>query len=279
MSFSKINKNKPLFSSLFLLFSTIAMVVFLNLFFTTSAQAVSDTICPLKTNQDFKLGDIHEDIRSFQKYLNNNGFILASSGPGSPGRETNYFGPVTKAALIKFQNNNNIAVSGILDLTTRNYLNCNNTKAPFVFKTDFKLGDVHEDIRVFQKYLNNNGFVLAQSGPGSVGSETNYFGSVTKAALTKFQQAKGLSITGNLDLQTRNYLNGTTTKVTTFVFNRDFKPGDIHEDIRQLQKYFNNNGFVLASSGPGSPGRETNYFGTITKTTLIKFQNRPIFCY
>jgi hypothetical protein len=48
-------------------------------------------------------GMANDDIKTLQQYLNNNGFILASSGPGSPGQETTYFGPLTKASLIKFQ--------------------------------------------------------------------------------------------------------------------------------------------------------------------------------
>ncbi len=208
MSFSKTNKNNPLFSSLFLLFPTIAMVVFLNLFLITPAHAVTDTICPLKTNQDFETGDIHEDIRSLQKYLNNNGYILASSGPGSPGNETNYFGSVTKAALIKFQQAKGLATTGNLDLQTRNFLNGITTKViPFIFQRDFKPGAIHEDIRQLQKYLNNNGYILASSGPGSPGRETNYFGTITKLTLIKFQQVNGLIATGNLDLATRNKIN------------------------------------------------------------------------
>lgn len=44
------------------------------------------------------------DVLMLQRYLNANGFALATSGPGSAGQETSYFGPKTKAALIAFQN-------------------------------------------------------------------------------------------------------------------------------------------------------------------------------
>jgi hypothetical protein len=48
------------------------------------------------------------DVLALQKYLNAQGFTLASSGPGSPGNETTTFGPRTYTALIKFQKARNI---------------------------------------------------------------------------------------------------------------------------------------------------------------------------
>ncbi len=51
---------------------------------------------------------IGEDVRTLQKYLNTKGFLVATNGAGSPGKETNLFGSRTKAALIKFQQTNRI---------------------------------------------------------------------------------------------------------------------------------------------------------------------------
>jgi len=50
-------------------------------------------------------------------------------------------------------------------------------------------GSHGEDVRVLQKFLNAQGFILAQSGPGSLGNETEYFGSLTENALIRFQEA------------------------------------------------------------------------------------------
>jgi len=50
---------------------------------------------------------------------------------------------------------------------------------------------VHPDVIELQKFLNNNGFPVALSGSGSSDNETDYFGPLTKAALTKFQEANG----------------------------------------------------------------------------------------
>lgn len=43
-------------------------------------------------------------------------------------------------------------------------------------------------------------------------------------------------------------------------------------DVKQLQQYLNANGFPLASSGPGSPGQETELFGMLTRNAVIRYQ-------
>lgn len=46
---------------------------------------------------------VHPDVKNLQKFLNINGFLLDTNGPGSPGNETEFFGPKTQNALVKFQ--------------------------------------------------------------------------------------------------------------------------------------------------------------------------------
>lgn len=50
----------------------------------------------------------------------------------------------------------------------------------------------HPQVRTLQQLLNSKGFIVASSGGGSAGYETNFFGSATKAAVIKFQKAKGI---------------------------------------------------------------------------------------
>lgn len=67
------------------------------------------------------------------------------------------------------------------------------TTTTYNFTRDLTLGSTGEDVKALQQYLNANGYVVAASGAGSVGNESTYFGSLTQAALAKFQAANGIS--------------------------------------------------------------------------------------
>jgi hypothetical protein len=58
--------------------------------------------------RDLKQGDQGNDVKSLQIILNLLNYQVAPSGPGSSGNETNYFGPLTREALIRFQLANNV---------------------------------------------------------------------------------------------------------------------------------------------------------------------------
>jgi hypothetical protein len=70
-------------------------------------------------SKNYQLWDKGEDIRTLQKFFNTHGFIIASSGPGSPGDETTFFGTKTYQALKKFQKANNLPATGYLGPLTR----------------------------------------------------------------------------------------------------------------------------------------------------------------
>jgi hypothetical protein len=58
---------------------------------------------------------------------------------------------------------------------------------------DLKVGFTGEDVLMLQKILNANGAVVATTGDGSLGNETQYFGSLTKIALIKWQKTNGVT--------------------------------------------------------------------------------------
>lgn len=55
-------------------------------------------------------------------------------------------------------------------------------------------------------------------------------------------------------------------------FERDLRKGDSGPDVKRLQEYLNTHGFIIAETGVGSPGRETELFGMNTMIALKKFQ-------
>lgn len=61
------------------------------------------------------------------------------------------------------------------------------------FASDLTVGVKSDDVKCLQQYLNSAGYQVAASGSGSSGSETTYFGSLTRAAVAKWQAANGVS--------------------------------------------------------------------------------------
>ncbi len=66
--------------------------------------------------------------------------------------------------------------------------------------------------------------------------------------------------------------SGTPAHVAATSAVRDLYLGLVGEDVRELQKFLNTHGFVIAQSGLGSPGKETTLFGKLTKAAVIKYQ-------
>lgn len=66
----------------------------------------------------------------------------------------------------------------------------------------------------------------------------------------------------------------TATKASksSAVFTKNLKAGYSDSQVKLLQRFLNNSGFKLAASGAGSAGKETSYFGSLTKKALIRFQ-------
>ena len=58
-----------------------------------------------------------------------------------------------------------------------------------------------------------------------------------------------------------------------FTFKKDLKKGMTDSDVKHLQVYLNSHGEPVASTGVGSSGKETSYFGDLTEKALIRFQS------
>lgn len=161
---------------------------------TSSTTTLATCPSPLLT-RDVQMGVSGESVRALQRYLNERGFSVAHSGVGSKGKETGYFGSMTKAALLKLQTSAHLKTSGVLDVETRAFLGCATATASLppsssLFVRDLSVGMVGEDVRMLQKYLNKHGFSVATRGLGSPGNESDTFGPRTRDAVKQLQTAR-----------------------------------------------------------------------------------------
>ncbi len=164
-----------------------------------------------------------------------------------------------------------------------------------VFTKDLNLGQKDSQIKALQQFLNQNGFKLVNSGGGSPNNETDYFGKLTQSALIKFQSANKLGEKGFLGTKTREFINSMTntgsstekpaepvnnnqtvnSSTENQSFTKDLKLGQTDADVKRLQIFLNSDSDTkLANSSVGSFGKETNFFGTLTKNAVIKFQEK-----
>jgi len=70
---------------------------------TTSGGSSGGSATHPQFTRNFYIGTTGADVRSLQMYLNQQGFLVAQSGPGSPGNETVIYGPLTANAVRRFQ--------------------------------------------------------------------------------------------------------------------------------------------------------------------------------
>jgi hypothetical protein len=86
-------------------------------------------------------------------------------------------------------------------------------------------------------------------------------------------QAQLAALTAQLASLTGGSSVGTSG--VTYTFAKNLQVGSTGEDVRMLQKVLNSSADTkVASTGAGSPGSETTYFGPATKAAVIKFQNK-----
>jgi peptidoglycan hydrolase-like protein with peptidoglycan-binding domain len=153
-----------------------------------------------------------------QKMLASLGYLTAAP--------TGYFGPLTKAAVMKYQGDHGLQGVGLVGPLTRALLNGSGgasmfaTSSPAVspsnapsvtFSSTLTLGSTGSDVKALQVFLNAQGFKVASSGAGSPGNETTYFGNATKSALMKFQLAHKAEILDSQRLTAPTGFFGTAT--------------------------------------------------------------------
>ncbi len=98
---------------------------------------------------------------------------------------------------------------------------------------DFGYGVCGPMVQNLQRFLNQNGFMLATTGAGSPGQETSFFGPRTLAALQRLQSAYTIPVTGTADTQTRILINNIAPNAIGEITATDCVPSESAEEITQ----------------------------------------------
>jgi peptidoglycan hydrolase-like protein with peptidoglycan-binding domain len=150
------------------------------------------------------------------------------------------------------------------------------------FTRDIDAGSTGGEVRRLQRFLNSYGFTVAESGPGSPGEETDFFGSATAAALRRFQASRGIPATGNLGPLTRAAIDAVLSGAALpeaplppaaplGIFARDLEEGDLGDDVRALQAILIDRAAGPAAAALAANGA-TGYFGPLTRAALAELQ-------
>ncbi len=165
--------------------------------------------------------------------------------------------------------------------------------SPF-FKVTLRKGMKNGDVKRLQELLASDVSIYPE------GLTTGYFGQLTEKAIQRFQakyrivsfgtpQTTGYGLVGPKTRVKLQEVFGSTTVAQTqttlttpervvpysFVFKNPLFKGMSNSDIKNLQKVLNSDfDTQIASSGVGSKGNETNYFGFLTEKAVQRFQEK-----
>lgn len=133
---------------------------------------------------DFSIGSSGHDVEHLQMLLKTDPTIYPA------GVVSGYFGPLTKAALIRFQKKHNLPATAVVDRATRKELEAFSMlrylpEATASFSRDLSLGMSGDDVLRLQKWL-------SEAGNYPEGIFSGYFGPLTKQAVINFQRDMGI---------------------------------------------------------------------------------------
>ncbi|HDQ16658.1 MAG TPA: peptidoglycan-binding protein, partial [Candidatus Vogelbacteria bacterium] len=64
-----------------------------------------------------------------------------------------------------------------------------------------------------------------------------------------------------------------TSQFTPVTVTANLAPGSTGENVRALQQWLNANGYTVATTGAGSPGMESAYYGALTQAAVGRLQD------
>lgn len=248
---------------------------------------------PSYMGQPLRLGDASNEVKTLQVRLNR----ISRNYPAIPKIEKadGYFGLNTEEAVKEFQRIFNLDPTGVVDKSTwykieyiftsvkrLSELNSEGLRLEEVakqFTEVLSMGMQSNEVKNLQYFLAVIGAYYEQVPPVPI---TGYFGEQTENSVKAFQRVYGLPETGIVDRQTwediyRAY-DGIVQSVPVTAGNdvilyqgRILQEGMTSDSIRILQEYLT----FIHETYPDIPAvNNTGYFGPVTKSAVIAFQNR-----
>lgn len=174
---------------------------------------------------------------------------------------TGFYGELTQAAVRRFQQARGLAVDGIAGsntLAALNGMSSGGSGGGSSLPTGvlLKRGSRGTTVTQLQKTLAAKGFF---SGPA-----TGYYGSLTEAAVRRFQQTRGLLADGVAGPSTIAALKGTSSDGSGFPTGT-LRPGNSGAAVTQLQNRLRGLGFY---NGP-----ITGFYSRLTEEAIADFQS------
>jgi peptidoglycan hydrolase-like protein with peptidoglycan-binding domain len=182
-----------------------------NQIFEEQRESVDNQVIPQAqetTAQNFATlskGDQGVEVMQLQTALKQKGYFPPTQAI------TEYYGEITESSVKKFQQSQNLALTGVADQATQKQLwlseestatpqtNIPQSNIPPTSTTNFnltmpsgvlKLGQKGEAVQKLQMALKAQGYFPENT------AVTNYYGNITESSVKKFQQAHGLKVDG-----------------------------------------------------------------------------------
>ena len=187
------------------------------------------------------------------------------------GNPTGYFGQVTRNAVVRFQQDNRLPITGAVDAVTWGRIVNSPTGSmptgsmptgsiPTLPPSIITIGSRGSQVTTLQENLKQLGYFY--------GNPTGFYDRSTQDAVMRFQQSYGLPMTGNVDERTsQEILKVLRSSGAGVGGGSEFEPiypGDNNPRVEKLQKRLLELGLLKANP--------TGYFGPLTREGLLAFQ-------
>jgi len=209
-----------------------------------------------------KLGAVGPAVKALQTALIAAGVTVRGGADGA-------FGPMTKSALVSFQQANGLGSSGVVDQATADELEgapaTPKPAAPTASANPYvglSVGANGDRVKELQRALMNSGLVLRGGADG-------VFGNATKATLIQFQKTNGTSQSGVVSAKDASLLGLGSAGQPQGVTRTDGFPtyGERGARVTALQK-------SLLKAGISFAGGADGHFGAATAGAIMDFQRR-----